>query len=86
MRDRYSAEHARKLVHFCRNLDDARFLIDHSSLLGPLQRMLECQNGNTASLDILRRELEDKTKIPISPEELQELMTWLHAVGAVRNC
>lgn len=82
MSNRYSAEHARKLVGRCRNLDDARFLIENSALLGPLHALLASQNGNAVPPATLRHTLEHETAIEVSDEDVIRCRDWLGAIGA----
>ena len=71
------------LVSYCRNVDQARFLIENAEALESIR---ECLKRNPTSSDgELAQVVERATGRSIDPEKLAECVRWLNEVGLVQR-
>lgn len=85
MEIRYSAKDAARLVGHCRNVDDARYLIENSAVLGAIDALLARGGGFGADPVAIQAELARNGPPSVSLAEVERALDWLAAVGRLRT-
>lgn len=84
MEIRYSAKDAARLVGHCRNVEDARYLIENSAVIGAIDGLLTRGGGFGADPAAIHAELARKGPPSVSLAEVEHALDWLAAVGRLR--
>ena len=81
MAEKFSAEHAERLIGHCQNVDQARYLIENSAVLGPIHQILSEPDAKQCSENELLRRYCQATGEKKYLDEFRHYLDWFRDVG-----
>ncbi|QDU60640.1 hypothetical protein Pan216_14870 [Planctomycetes bacterium Pan216] len=77
----FSAEEAAKLIIHCQNVEQARYLIEHAAILGPIHDVLTEQGAQERSDNALMLRYREATGRKMFLDDFRRYLDWFREVG-----